>query len=166
MAWLTPRLCYAALLAGVALMFGVAFYMQHAMGLEPCALCMMQRIWLAATGVVAMIALVHAPAGWGLHLYTGLGAGTALIGGGFSIRQMYLQSLPPDQVPACGPSLDYMLEVFPLSDVLELMITGTGDCAVVHWSFLGLSIPGWTLIGFTGIAAVFFLPTLLAIRNH
>lgn len=153
--WLTPRLCYATALAGVAVMFGAALYMQHAMGLEPCALCMMQRIWVAATGVVALIALVHAPVGWGLYLYTGLGGGAALLGSGFSIRQMYLQSLPPDQVPACGPSLDYMLEVFPLSEVLEVMITGTGDCAVVQWSLLGLSIPGWTLIGFIGLAALF-----------
>ncbi len=162
---LTPRLCCASALAGVVLMFVVALYMERAMGLEPCALCMMQRIWVAAVGVFALIAVVHGPAGWGQHVYTVLGAGSALTGGAFSIRQIYLQGLPPDQVPACGPSLEYMLEVFGLSEVIELMITGTGDCAVVHWSLFGLSIPGWTLVGFTGLAGVFVLSSIIAARR-
>lgn len=158
---LTPRICYAAILGGVALLFAVALYMQHAMGLEPCALCMMQRVWVGAAGAVALIALVHGPTGPGRQVYAALGAGSALTGGGFSIRQIYLQGLPPDQVPACGPSLEYMLEVFPMTEVIELMITGTGDCAVVQWSLLGLSIPGWTLVAFIGLAGVFGLSSII-----
>lgn len=78
----------------------------------------------------------------------------AVIGGGFSIRQLYLQGLPPDQVPSCGPDMSYMLEAFPLTDVLIAMTRGTGDCAEVAWSFLGISIPGWALVGFAALAVM------------
>ena len=75
----------------------------------------------------------------------------ALVGGGFSIRQLWLQSLPADQVPACGPSVDYILENFPLSKALEMLLRGDGNCAEVLWTFLGISIPGWTLVAFAMI---------------
>jgi disulfide bond formation protein DsbB len=166
MRWLTPRLCYATIFFGAVLLLCIALYMEHAMGLEPCALCMMQRIWVAAGGLTALVGLLHGPTGWGVHVYTGFGAASVVTGGGFSIRQIYLQSLPPDQVPACGPSLEYMMEVFPLSDVIEVMITGTGDCAEVVWTFLGLSIPGWSLIGFIVALTLFALPSVLATRNR
>jgi disulfide bond formation protein DsbB len=76
-----------------------------------------------------------------------------VIGAGFSIRQLYLQSLPEDQVPACGPDMTYMLENFPLADVLAAMTRGTGSCAEVAWQF-GLTIPGWALVGFATIAVL------------
>ena len=123
----------------------IALFMEHVMGLAPCPLCMMQRLWVAMVGVIAYIGLLHNPR-WGI--YPLFGCVAAMVGGGFSIRQLWLQSLPADQVPACGPDLQYMLEVFPLSDVLIAMTSGTGDCAEVAWSFLGLSIPAWTLVGF------------------
>jgi len=91
---------------------------------------------------------VHNPR-WGI--YPLFGALAAVIGGGFSIRQLWLQSLPADQVPACGPDLQYMLEAFPLSDVLIAMTSGTGDCATVSWSLLGISIPGWVLLSFIAL---------------
>ena len=75
--------------------------------------------------------------------------GAALAG-----RQIWLQNLPADQVPACGPSLDYMLDVFPLQEVITVMLQGTGDCAEVQWTFLGLSIPGWSLFWFIALAAL------------
>jgi disulfide bond formation protein DsbB len=85
---------------------------------------------------------------WGI--YPLLTIVTAAIGGGFSIRQLWLQSLPADQVPACGPGVDYLFENFPLGEVLQQMTQGTGDCAEVVWEF-GLSIPGWALVGFIAI---------------
>jgi len=115
------------------------------MGLTPCPLCMMQRLWIAIVGLTAYASLFHNPR-WGI--YPLIGCLAAMVGGGFSIRQLWLQSLPPDQVPACAPDLQYMLEVFPLSDVLIAMTSGTGDCAEVAWSLLGFSIPAWTLLGF------------------
>ena len=92
------------------------------------------------------------------HLY--LSAASILIAGAsFSGRQVYLQGLPEDQVPACGPGLSYMLETFPLSKTLAAMLKGDGNCAEVVWSFLGLSIPAWTLLAFLSIAltALFIL---------
>ena len=117
-----------------------------ALGLDPCPLCMMQRIWFALTGIVALIGLAHNPR-WGI--YPLVSALCAVVGGGFALRQLWLQSLPADQVPSCGPDLAYMIDVFPLSDLLTAMTSGTGDCAVVHDVIPVMSIPGWALLGFT-----------------
>ncbi len=131
-----------------ALLIAFAYYLEYVQGLEPCPLCMAQRLAVIAVGLVLLVAALHNPAVLGRRVYAGLtllfaGAGAALAG-----RQLWLQSLPADQVPACGPGLDYMLEVFPLSEVVLMMIKGTGDCAEVDWTFLGLSIAGWTFIWF------------------
>ena len=132
-------------------MLFVALVMEHAFAMAPCPLCLMQRIWFFLAGAIAYASLLHNPR-WGIYPLCSMIA--ALVGGGFSIRQLYLQSLPADQVPACGPDMAYMLEVFPLSDVLIAMTQGTGDCAEVAWSFLGLSIPGWALLAFATIIVV------------
>lgn len=130
-----------------ALLFG-AQLMEHAFGLVPCPLCLMQRVWFMVAGLCVVAGLLHDPR-WGI--YPLLSIVSALVGAGFSIRQLYLQSLPADQVPACGPDINYMFENFPLGEVLGAMTRGTGDCAAVAWSFLGLSIPGWALVGFAGV---------------
>lgn len=126
----------------------IAAYMEHVMGLEPCPLCITQRAFVILVGLIALIAFLHNPARIGQRVYGILGILAAVIGGSFSSRQLWLQSLPEDQVPACGTSIDYMLEVFPLMEVLAMAVRGTGDCAKVVWTFLGLSIPGWTAIFF------------------
>lgn len=119
------------------------------MNLEPCPLCWLQRYAFMATGIVSLIGALHNPAGWtgriyGLLLGLFSTAGLALAG-----RQLWLQSLPEDQVPACGPSVEYMLDVLPWLDVLRTAIQGTGDCAKVLWTFMGLSIAGWTAVFFS-----------------
>lgn len=123
----------------------IGLIMEHAMGLSPCPLCMMQRIWLALVGLTAYASLAHSPR-WGI--YPLVGCVFAIIGSGFSLRQIWLQNLPKDQVPSCGPDLAYMIESFPLSDLLAAMTSGTGDCAEISWSLLGLSIPAWLFAGF------------------
>ena len=133
-----------------ALLFG-ALVMEHFFALVPCPLCLMQRIWFFAAGLFAFIGLMHDPR-WGI--YPLLSIISALIGSGFSIRQLYLQSLPADQVPACGPDITYMIDAFPLKDLLAAMTRGTGDCAAVSWEFLGLSMPAWALLGFIMIVAL------------
>ena len=135
-----------------AALLGVAFYMEHVMGLEPCPLCWLQRIAFIAVAVVCLLAVIHNPGNIAARVYGGFltvaaGAGVALAG-----RQLWLQSLPADQVPACGPSVEYMLDVLPLSEVFLTAIQGTGDCAEVVWRFLGLSIPGWTALFFVALA--------------
>ncbi len=134
------------LVAG-ALLVG-ALFMEFVLGLAPCPLCMMQRLWVLICGLVFYAALIHNPK---IGIYPVLSGLAAIVGGGFSIRQLWLQSLPADQVPACGPDIEYMLDAFPLSDVLIAMTSGTGDCAEVAWSLLGISIPGWTLLGFAAL---------------
>lgn len=119
------------------------------MGLEPCPLCWLQRFGFMAVGLVSLVAALHGPRQLGIRLYGLLLIITAGAGLGMAGRQLWLQSLPADQVPACGPSVDYMLEVLPLAEVLATALKGTGDCAAVVWRFLGLSIPGWTAVFFT-----------------
>ena len=132
------------------LLFG-ALVMEHFFALVPCPLCLMQRIWFFAAGLFAFIGLLHNPR-WGI--YPVLSIASAITGAGFSIRQLYLQSLPADQVPACGPDITYMIDAFPLKDLLAAMTRGTGDCAAVSWQFLGLSIPAWALLGFAAIVVL------------
>lgn len=127
-----------------------ALIMEHAFGMAPCPLCLMQRIWFFFAGVPALISLIHNPR-WGIYPLLTIAA--SMVGGGFSTYQLWLQSLPADQVPACGPDMAYMFENFPLTDVLKMMTRGTGDCAEVAWQF-GLTIPGWALVGFLGIIAL------------
>lgn len=100
---------------------------------------------------MAFIGFLHAPTGYGQKIYSGLGVIFAVAGGSFSSRQIYLQGLPADQVPACGPDISYMFENFPLMDALSLLLRGDGNCAEVAWTFLGISIPGWTLVAFAGL---------------
>ncbi|MFN2362131.1 MAG: disulfide bond formation protein B [Marinobacter sp.] len=130
-------------------LLGVAFYMEHFMGLEPCPLCWLQRFGYMAAGLVSLLAALHGPQGFGIRIYGLLLVVSAGAGLGVAGRQLWLQSLPADQVPACGPSVDYMLDVLPWMEVLTTALKGTGDCAEVTWRFLGLSIPGWTAVFFT-----------------
>lgn len=145
-----------------ALLFA-ALVMEHHFDMVPCPLCLMQRIWVFAAGLFAFIGLLHDPR-WGI--YPLLSMASAMVGGGFSIRQLYLQSLPPDRVPACAPDITYMLDAFPLKDVLAAMTRGTGDCATVTWQFLGLSIPGWALVGFLCILALGVAQLRAGNRGH
>jgi disulfide bond formation protein DsbB len=137
----------------------IALYMQYYMGLEPCALCMTQRVFIIAVGVVALLGWLHnfiAPNSK-LHLkvYGVLGMLLAIIGGGFSSRHLWLQSLPEDLVPACGPSLGYLIDTVPFAEALSVLLQGDGHCADVSWSFLGLTIPGWTLVTFIGFFLIY-----------
>ena len=117
------------------------------MGLEPCPLCIFQRVGVIAVGIVALIALIHNPATFGQTIYSALGISACVVTIGIAGRQLWLQSLPADQVPACGPSLNYLMDVFPLMDVLQMVLAGDGSCAEVSWQLLGISIPGWVVIG-------------------
>lgn len=140
----------ATVLTTGLLLVGGHFF-EFIMGLAPCPLCMTQRVFFFLCGLIAYISLLHHPR---VGIYPLLGILAAMGGAFFSIRQLWLQSLPEDQVPACGPDLAYMLDVFPMQDLLAAMTSGTGDCAATAWSFLGISIPGYALLGFVLIAVL------------
>jgi disulfide bond formation protein DsbB len=125
---------------------GYALFAEHVLGLEACPLCIFQRMAFIGLGLVFLVAGLHSPAGAMARVYAVLGAVVAAVGAVIAGRHVYIQSLPADQVPACGPGLDYIMDAFPLLDALELVFTGSGECAEVSWSFLGLSMPGWTFI--------------------
>ncbi|MDO8861776.1 disulfide bond formation protein B [Haliea sp. E1-2-M8] len=157
---LTPRLVYfgLALLALFAMLF--AWYLEYQVGLNPCPLCMTQRVFVVAGGLVALLAFLHNPAGWGRRVYGLLCIASAVTGGAVAARHVWLQHLPPDQVPACGPSLEYMLETLPFRDTLNMVLMGDGNCAETHWTLLGFSIPEQTLMLFVVITVVSLWQTL------
>lgn len=133
-----------------ALLYGI-LYLQGRLGLDPCPLCMLDRVAFSIAAVVFVLAALHGPGTRGRRLYAfaallPLGVGVATAG-----RHVWLQHLPADQVPACGPSLGYMLESFPLQRVVELVLRGSGSCAEIQWQFVGGSIAEWTLILFAGL---------------
>ena len=124
----------------------LALYFQHVEGLDPCPLCIFQRIAFIALGVVFLAGFLHNPDGWGRKGYSGLAILVGLTGVGIAARHVWLQNLPADQVPECGPGLDFMLEVMPFTKMLETVFKGSGECAEVLWTLLGISMPGWSLI--------------------
>lgn len=129
-----------------ALLLAYAYYLQYVEHLEPCPLCIFQRVAVLAVGVLFLIAALHDPDKTGARVYGVLIDLAALAGIGVAARHVYIQSLPPGEVPSCGATLDYMLEVFPLTQVIRTVLTGSGECGVVDWRFLGLSMPWWVLI--------------------
>jgi disulfide bond formation protein DsbB len=136
-------------LLGFAVCVGLlayAYYAQVVLHLEPCPLCIFQRVGVFALGLVFLIAATHDPVSWGRRVYASLLALAALVTIGVAVRHLYIQSLPEGSIPACGASLDFMLKVFSLSEVLVKVLTGSGECAKVTWSFLGLAMPAWVLI--------------------
>lgn len=150
----SARLTNLLIFLGCCGLMSVGFIFQFALDLEPCPLCITQRFFITLTGLLALAAFVHNPQQTGLRIYAASTTLGAAIGGGFSSRQLWLQGLPPDQVPACGPSLGYMFETFPFMEAVSVLLNGNGNCAEVVWTFLGISIPGWTLVAFSGLVII------------
>jgi len=146
---ISPRLVFfALLLLSISSMLFARFYLEEFLDLAACPLCMSQRVFVVMWGVFALMAVLHNPSGWGRRLYGALCALAAITGGAIAARHVWLQHLPPDQVPACGPSLEYMLETLPFSETLNIVFMGDGNCADTMWTFLGFSIPEQTLVLF------------------
>lgn len=128
-----------------------ALYAQHGLGLEPCPLCIFQRVGVILLGVVFLLAAAHPAGPAGRRAYAVLLGVTALAGAGVAARHVWLTTLPPEKVPACGPGLDFMLEAFPLTEALGMVLSGSGECAAVEWRFLGLSMPAWVLVSLVAL---------------
>lgn len=132
-------------------LIATALYLQHADGLEPCPLCILQRIAVMGIGLVLLAGALHNPRAWGGRVYgvlTLIIAGAGLVVAG---RHVWLQSTPRNAA-GCGIGLEDMIDMFPLSKTLELVFRGSGDCTDTLWTFLGLSMPGWMIVVFSGFA--------------
>ena len=140
-------------------LIGFAYYLQFVEYQEPCPLCILQRLAFFALGAVFLVAALHGPGRAGSAVYSGVLFVIAGIGAAIATRHVWLQHLPKDQVPECGPGLEYMLKKFALGQAVEKILSGSGECAETGWSFLGLSIAGWSLLWFVllGVFAVFLV---------
>ncbi len=134
-------------------LMGYALFVQYGMHEEPCPLCILQRVAVIGTGLVFLLAAVHNPTRGGSRIYGLLillatAAGMAIAG-----RHMWIMAQPPGTVAECGASLEYMMDVLPLREVLGKVLSGSGECAKAAWSFLGLNMPTWVLLNLLGLAA-------------
>ena len=142
------------------IIFGL--YLEHIQGLDPCPLCVFQRIAYILIIIASLIAVIHNPTNTWKTIYKFLIFIFSVMGASVAGRQVWLQHLPPELVPECGPGLDYMLNVFPFADAVRMILSGSGECAEVQWRFIGLSIAEWSLIVFIAISiatilSVFFV---------
>jgi disulfide bond formation protein DsbB len=146
---------FLGFLVCLALM-GWALWLQFGLGLEPCPLCMFQRVAVCLVGLVFLAAFIQNPrrggaAGYAMVTLVVAGAGAAL-----AARQVWLQALPKDQVPSCGMGISYMLDSLPFTDVIMKTLAGSGECAEKGWVFLDLSIAGWSLVFFAAMIVAAF----------
>ena len=135
----------AAALATVGMM-AFALYSEHVLLLDPCPLCIFQRFFVILLGIVFLIAAIQNSHGLGARIYAALLGLVAAAGAAVAGWHVYMQNLPPDKVPSCGPGFDYIVDNFPFSDALSMIFKGSGQCAEVSWRFLGLTMPAWVLI--------------------
>ena len=144
---------FAAALACAGMM-GFALYAQHVMLLDPCPLCILQRIAVISLGLVFLVAAALGGGAISGRIYSALIALVSLSGIGVAGWHVRLQNLPPSEVPSCGPGFEYMVENFPMKDALGMIFKGSGECAEVAWRLLGLSMPAWVVIGLLGLGSV------------
>ena len=149
------RLVSAVLVLSSIIGLTFALYLEHVQGLEPCPLCVFQRVGLIGMGLIALLAFIHNPISNAMKRGYALLAAVAI---GWSVavaaRHVWLQHLPPDKVPSCGPGLNYLVDALPFNAVLKEVLSGSGECAVIDWTFLGQSLPFWSLIYFSLILLI------------
>jgi disulfide bond formation protein DsbB len=127
-------------------LMGFGFYLQYVKHQDPCPLCMVQRVIFIVILALYLIAATHGPKRPGARIYAALITLFSASGIAVAARHIWIQHLPADQVPACGPGLDYMLETMPMANVLKELMHGSGECAARGWTFLTLGIPEWSLL--------------------
>ncbi|MDR1075476.1 MAG: disulfide bond formation protein B [Xanthomonadaceae bacterium] len=146
--WTFRQKFLAAFLLCVAVLL-VSLHVQFGAGVEPCSMCTLQRGAFMLLCPPLLIGALHAPRGrLGRGIYSGIVTLICASGGAVAARQVWLQSLPPEKVPACGPDLAYMLKAWPLTQMLKQVLSGSGDCAEIDWSLFGLSMAVWALMLF------------------
>lgn len=152
-------ICSTLLVAG--------FYLQYIVGLEPCPLCILQRLAYLLIGLLSLLAFIHNPEEvYTKLIYKGLVFIISCCGVGIASRQTWLQYLPEEEIPECGPGLGYILDTFPVFEALEMILIGSGECAEVKWRFLGLSIAEWSLLNFTCLVTASIIILFLDKNNR
>ena len=149
----TLRLGYAAGFLVCAGLMGFALYLQYYEYQDPCPLCLLQRVVFIVLMALFLVAALHGPGRVGATVYGGLLFVVAAIGAVIATRHVWLQHLPKDRVPECGPGLEFMFRKFPLTQALEKVLTGSGECAEAGWTLFGLTIAGWSLVWFVLLGA-------------
>jgi len=162
---LIPRLGYLVGFLVCAGLIGFALYLQYYQHQDPCPLCVLQRVAYIALMAVFLVAALHGPGRAGAMLYGGLLLVIAGIGAAIAGRHVWLQYLPPESVPECGPGLEFTLRKYPLFQALEKVFAGSGQCAEACWAFLGLTIAGWSLVWFVLLGGFAVYLTVLARRR-
>ncbi len=153
-------------LASIVGMSFAYFYLQKTVNLDPCPLCIFQRIGLIVMGVFALLAFIINPKKVWLKITLMLGALLGMLWGiGIAIRHIWIQHLPADQVPTCGPGLSYWVDTLPIAQVYTEVLKGSGECAVIDWTFLGFSIPELTLAFFSVLTIMIVMAIIKAIKN-
>ena len=132
-------------------MMGFALFAQYVLLLDPCPLCVFQRIATILLGIVFLVAALHNPGKLGSRIYAVLITLAAGDGVAVASWHVHLQNLPADKVPSCGPGFEYIMENFAFFDALSLIFEGSGECAEVVWRLFGLSMPTWVIIGLGGL---------------
>lgn len=134
-----------------ALVICAALYLEHGVGLVPCPLCIVQRVFVIAFGIICLVAFLHAPGKNGWRVYSLLTLLCALAGAGTAGRQVWLQTAPAQDLSSCLPSMDYLFETMPFTQVIARVFDGTADCAEINWTLFGMSVPEWSLLAFAGM---------------
>ncbi len=147
-----------------AALIGYAIYSQVHLGLEPCPLCIFQRLGIALLGLVFLAAALHHPRGRARYLYALAIAVTALATLLVAARHVYVQSLPPGSLPSCGAPLTVLLKFTPVWEVVRKVLTGSGECSEVNWRFLGLAMPAWVLLWALALGAAGVIANLRPAR--
>lgn len=150
----TPRkISLIGLLLAISAMVFAVGYLQIIEYLEPCPLCILDRTVVIGLGLVFLVALVHNPARLGSRIYAVIAALLSMTGIAICARHIWLQNLPPDQVPECGAGFWYMLDSMPFTKFLDTILNGSGECADIKWQLFGFTIPELTM----GLFIVFLL---------
>ena len=145
----------------------VALLFEHMLLLEPCLLCYAQRACVYLVILLSLVGFLHKNQSLIIfRSYISLAIAIIVCGISLSIRQLYLQNLPPELVPTCGPDIDYLFETLPILEVFMLAIRGDGNCAEVLWSFLGISIPGWLLVAFVALFIYAMVSLFISKKLH
>ena len=135
-------------------LIGYALYATRVLKVEPCPLCIFQRVGVIALGVIFLMAWLHAPNRWGARAYGVLLGVAAVLTMAIAARHLWIQHLPEGAVPACGAGLDYLLKEFPMSSVIRKVLAGSGECHQVNWTFLSWSMPAWVLLAVAALGAL------------